>query len=231
MIIGTIKSLWRYPVKSLLGENLLNLAFDKRGAIDDRLYAISNPQGKFASGKNTRRFRRIDNLFSLSAKKTPAGVSIEFPSGLILYDGDDRMNAELSSVLGQQLSLTREAQIPHFDDGAVHVLLSGTLSNLSEQLPNASIDERRFRPNIVIESSLSDDDLIGKRLKIGDVTLEVTHKSKRCRMITLDQSEILNRPEILKVVSHTHNLLFGTYASVKGAGTITVGESVELLSK
>src|SRR5437763_17061121 len=65
--IGRIAGLWRYPVKSMRGEEMPVLQFDGRGAIADRGFAIRDADGKFGSGKNTRRFRRIDGLFGFGA--------------------------------------------------------------------------------------------------------------------------------------------------------------------
>jgi uncharacterized protein len=60
-ILGSIERLWRYPVKSMLGEQCDTLAINHRGVEGDRLFAIQNLQGKFGSGKNTRRFRHKES--------------------------------------------------------------------------------------------------------------------------------------------------------------------------
>ena len=62
--------LWRYPVKSMLGEEYEYLDIDERGAKGDRLFAVRDVDGKFGSGKTTRRFRKIDGLFGFSAATT-----------------------------------------------------------------------------------------------------------------------------------------------------------------
>ena len=64
---ATVAALWRYPVKSMLGERCQSLALTARGVEGDRLYAIRDADGKFGSGKSTRRFRRIDGLFAFHA--------------------------------------------------------------------------------------------------------------------------------------------------------------------
>ena len=81
MEIGKIGSLWRYPVKSILGEELPILFVDARGVSGDRMYAISTSEGKFGSGKDTRRFRRIDGLFSMESKTVGVEVLLKFPDG------------------------------------------------------------------------------------------------------------------------------------------------------
>ena len=231
MEFGKVESLWRYPVKSLIGEKLESLDIDIRGVSGDREYAVSNSDGKFGSGKDTRRFRRIDGLFSMSAESSVNGVSIKFPDGIVLTDKDPSINSKLSVTLGQSVTLTKEAEIPHFDDGAVHILTTSSLFSLRDLLPNSGIDSRRFRPNIVIDSLYFDQDLVGKTIRIGETVLEVTHKTERCRMITIDQPALESRPEILKSVSRHFGLDFGVYAKVLSTGTLSVGEKVEIVSK
>ncbi|MCU5780876.1 putative Fe-S protein [Alcanivorax balearicus MACL04] len=55
--MGTVSELWRYPVKSMLGERCEALRMEERGVEGDRLFAVRDTKGKFGSGKSTRRFR------------------------------------------------------------------------------------------------------------------------------------------------------------------------------
>ena len=82
--VGEIDKLWRYPVKSLLGESRTELSIDRRGVVGDRWFAIRDSNGKFGSGKNTRRFRKIDRLFELQAQYKDDVLSITFPDGLVI---------------------------------------------------------------------------------------------------------------------------------------------------
>ena len=231
MELGKVESLWRYPVKSLMGEKLKCLDIDERGVCGDRKYAVSNSEGKLGSGKNTRRFIRIDGLFYMSAASSGKGVAIKFPDGVVLTDKDSSMNSKLSESLGQSVKLTKEAEISHFDDGAIHILTTSSLSSLKELLPNSGINSRRFRPNIVIDSQYLDQELVGKTIKIGEAVLEITHKTERCRMITIAQPGLESRPKILKSVSQRFDLDFGVYAKVLKGGGVSVGEKVEIVSK
>jgi hypothetical protein len=52
----SVLELWRYPVKSLLGEPLEEVEVDERGFVGDRLFAVVDSNGKIGSGKTTRRF-------------------------------------------------------------------------------------------------------------------------------------------------------------------------------
>lgn len=228
MKIGKVESLWRYPVKSILGETVPSLVVDLRGVSGDRIYAISNAEGKFASGKDTRRFRRVDGLFSLHAKTIGAEVLLRFPDGTELPTHSAQINNKLTQCLGQRVTLRREAEIPHFDDGPIHIVTTASLRLLSDLLPDSGVDPRRFRPNIVIDSNYLDNDLIGKKIQCGGCTLEVTHNTERCRMITLEQADMENRPQILKSVSKNFGLNFGVYARVITGGSLSAGGAVEI---
>lgn len=50
---GTITQLWRYPVKSMLGERCAHVDIDERGVQGDRRFAVRTSEGKFGSGKTT----------------------------------------------------------------------------------------------------------------------------------------------------------------------------------
>ncbi len=226
-----IKSLWRYPVKSFLGESLQELSLDLRGVIGDRAYAVTNTNGKFGSGKTTRRFVRINNLLSLSANTLNGNLSVIFPDGDSEKIDSNTLNSRLSEYLGQEVTLDKEKEISHFDDGAIHILTSSSLSQLKKLAPNSLVDERRFRANIVIETpeGITDEYLIGKTLQIGKAKLKIIKKTERCRMASQEQPGLDKDKEILKVISKYMGLNFGLYAKVLNPETIMVGQTVEIL--
>ena len=59
-VLGSVLSLWRYPVKSMMGEELNAAAFTERGLAGDRVYALVDPtNGKVASAKNPRKWAKL----------------------------------------------------------------------------------------------------------------------------------------------------------------------------
>ncbi|MEV3970271.1 MOSC N-terminal beta barrel domain-containing protein [Streptomyces sp. NPDC050698] len=72
-----MERIWRYPIKSIGGEVLDEAAVDARGLDGDRLYAVWDAEGKFGSGKNTRRFRRVPGL----SGSRPRGFDLALRSG------------------------------------------------------------------------------------------------------------------------------------------------------
>ena len=57
---GRVVSIWRYPVKSMLGEELNSSYVTDRGLAGDRAYAVVDQKtGKVASAKNPRKWGKL----------------------------------------------------------------------------------------------------------------------------------------------------------------------------
>ena len=58
--LGSVVSLWRYPVKSMMGEELNATEVTERGLLGDRAYAlVDRADGKAATAKNPRKWPRL----------------------------------------------------------------------------------------------------------------------------------------------------------------------------
>src|SRR5213075_565243 len=58
--VGSVVSLWRYPVKSMMGEELNATEVTKGGVAGDRAYAlVDGSDGKVASAKNPRKWPQL----------------------------------------------------------------------------------------------------------------------------------------------------------------------------
>jgi uncharacterized protein YcbX len=232
-LIGTVKSLWRYPVKSMIGEPCRSLFFEERGVTGDRLFAVRNDHGKFGSGKNTRRFVKIDGLFKFQAVYNGDVPVITFPDGRSVRGNDPCIHSELTEALNQPVTLAKEEFIPHFDSSPVHLITTSSLGWLRAKLPGSVIDERRFRPNVVVETAdagLAELNWLGKTLRIGQgVMLEITCPTERCLMTGLAQSAIPEDKNIFACIGRESDLNFGVYAKVITRGEVNCGERVELI--
>ena len=229
-MVGSVSSLWRYPVKSMLGEACAELAIEPRGVAGDRLYALVDADGKLGSGKDTRRIRRIDGLFSLRARYVGGVPEVEFPDGSRLLAGDARMDPALSDTLGVSVALAREQAVSHFDSSPVHLLGTRALAWLRSRLPASKLDERRFRPNLVLDTEEDEQSWLGRVLRIGEVRLRVDAPTERCRMTTLAQDDLPSDPQVLRRLGQEAQLQFGVYAQVLAPGTVRVGDRVLLES-
>src|SRR4051812_11074661 len=92
----TVVSLWRYPVKSMMGEELNAADVSERGVLGDRAYALMDPSdGKVASAKNPRKWPSLFEFRASFVHPPSPGqalppVRITLPNGtLITSDRDD----------------------------------------------------------------------------------------------------------------------------------------------
>jgi hypothetical protein len=114
--IGSVVSMWRYPVKSMMGEQLAEACFTERGMLGDRNYALVDKEsGKVVSAKNPRKWHSI---FGFSAayvtppqKGAPiAPVSIQLPDGTTIRSDSPSVNAIIGKVLEREVWL--ECEVP-----------------------------------------------------------------------------------------------------------------------
>ena len=62
-----IAEIRRYPVKAMAGESLDSVLVEGRGLVGDRRFAVLDDDGRMATGKDSRRFRRRDAIFDFRA--------------------------------------------------------------------------------------------------------------------------------------------------------------------
>ncbi|HET7567215.1 MAG TPA: MOSC domain-containing protein [Gaiellaceae bacterium] len=222
---GRVAALWRYPVKSLAGERLDELDLDARGVVADRLWGLVRADGKIASGKHTRRFRRVDGLLRHAARLGPDGEPVlELADGRVLAPND----ALAEELAGPGWRFAREAAISHFDIGAVHLVTTGSLASL-EAFAGEPVEQERLRPNLVLDAGdVREEAWAGRRLVVGGVELEVTVPAQRCVMVGHAQRDLPKRRLLLKRIAEWNGVCAGMYASVVRSGRVRVGDAVEL---
>lgn len=234
MNVGTVRELWRYPVKSMRGERCERLWLDQRGVIGDRLYAVRDDEaGKFGSGKTTRRFRRIDGLLRFNAVYDGDVPLLTFADGTTLRGNDPAIHAALSAHLGMPVTLSREAEISHFDAGPLHLLTTASMRTTGGSLSEGALDGRRFRPNILVETEahgFPEDAWQGQDIAVGtEARLRVVGRTERCVMVGLAQDELPDDSRILRAVVRVNAACLGVYAKVLTPGAIRIGDRIRLL--
>ena len=108
-MLGTVAALRRYPVKSMLGEDVDAGDVTFTGLTGDRqLAVVSRATGKIASAKFPRLWRDLLTL-SAAAADDPAAdgaVRITLPEGKIVWSSDAGVDAILSGLLDEPVTLT-----------------------------------------------------------------------------------------------------------------------------
>ena len=107
MTSGAISALWRYPVKSMRGEELNAVTVGARGLLGDRAYAIVDREtGKVASAKNPKKWPNLFDCRALFVKPPVAGeeypaVELMLPDGRLTRSDDQVFEHTLSSTIGR----------------------------------------------------------------------------------------------------------------------------------
>ena len=113
--IGKVVSLWRYPVKSMLGEELNSSYITEHGLIGDRVYALIDEEtGKTVSAKNPSKWGKLFDFRSAFIDPPQVvdnipPVRITFPDGTQIFSNQNEMNDALSKVLGREVKLIRNS--------------------------------------------------------------------------------------------------------------------------
>jgi uncharacterized protein YcbX len=109
--IGSVVSLFRYPVKSMAGEQIKSTVITKKGLLGDRSYAlIDSTTNKIISAKNPRKWKNIFKYYAKYIKEptlnTVADVEITFPNKLRVQSTQEDIDQILSAAFDSKIQLT-----------------------------------------------------------------------------------------------------------------------------
>ncbi len=112
---GTIAALWRYPVKSMHGEELDSADVTERGLLGDRAYALVDVEtGKVVSAKNPRKWSNLLDFASRFVEpphrpESMPAARITTPDGATIDTDDPSFDGRFSELLGRPVRLTASA--------------------------------------------------------------------------------------------------------------------------
>lgn len=239
-----VAELWRFPVKSMLGERLEAARVTERGIDGDRAYGVRD-----VASRQILSARRVPLLFGFRARWNGGSVTITLPGETTVLAGDADVDVQLSAALGRDVRLTipdpgvrarvadedgtfRSLEGTFFDAAPIHIVTDATLARLRELLPGSDLDRRRFRANVVLETGAPagfvEDEWIGRRLSVGGAVLHVTKPCSRCVMTTLAQDDLPKDREVLRGAIEHNEQHVGVYAKVVQEGEVAVGDVVEV---
>ena len=107
---GKVATLWRYPVKSMLGEELNAAEVTERGLLGDRAYALlDTAEGKIASAKNPRKWPQLFDFRAAFVESPRPGeplplVRITLPSGRVVTSEHGDLHQTLSRALNREVT-------------------------------------------------------------------------------------------------------------------------------
>ncbi len=222
-----VHSLHRYPVKSLSGQNVPSLVLDDRGGAGDRTWSVRCADGRIASGKRTRRFAAVPGLLDLRAREVDGTVQVGVPDGR-WYDADDPQAARaVTEHVGRPVTLEREHDESHFDDGPVSLLALASVERVCELHGSVPAVER-FRPNVVLGAApaFAEEQWVGRAVHVGEAVVRVDLVSPRCVMVDAPTADLPPARGLLRALGTSRGAELGVIASVLAPGRVRVGDLV-----
>jgi uncharacterized protein YcbX len=138
---------------------------------------------------------------------------------------------DMSEFPPERLRLLRQGNF--FDALPIHLLTRTTLRTLARLAPESVWDERRFRPNVLVEADDPEGypelGWIGRRLRVGSAVIEVVTGCPRCVMVTQPVEDVPQDHRVMRTLVRETKHTAGIYAGVAAEGEMRVGDEVELL--
>lgn len=238
-----VAELWRFPVKSLQGERLETAEIGELGLVGDRQWGLVDLDTGL-----TLTARRVPELLFGSARLLGVDeVTIDLPDGTSTTDA-----STLSAWLGRPVELRRAGSgVQGTYEIAIDFEQEATADWVQWQGPEGTFhdsgrrrvslastatmgdwDRRRFRANVVLDapSPGAEDALVGERVRVGDVELDVTNPIDRCVMTTRPQPGGIERDlDVLRTINRDRATLLGVAGMVLVPGTIRAGDELTVV--
>ena len=211
-----VKEIWRYPVKSMAGETLNAAVITKHGIAGDRVIQVRNAGGRILTARTRPALLRHRAMLAENCD--------------VLVDGrpwnTEEVAREVEQAAGPGTRLIRSDAEDRFDILPLLVTTDGMFTAVG-------YDRRRFRPNLVVGGveGLSERQWEGAHLRIGEVVIGMDDLRGRCIMTTFDPDTGEQDLSVLRRVQKEFDGVLGLNSYVVTPGSISVGDSVELIPR
>ncbi len=229
--VGRVAALFRYPVKSMAGESLDAVEVSWHGLEGDRRWAFVR-DGLPRSGFPWLTMRERSDMghyrpsFADPERPDSSVTIVRTPSGQDL----DVVDPALAAELGDGVRVIKQDR-GVFDTLPLSLITTQTIAAL-EGMAGAELDVRRFRPNLVVETSegepFAEDAWVGSVLRIGGIRMRVDQRDERCVMVNIDPVTTERNPAVLRAIAKQRDACLGVYGSTVEPGRVAVGEPVVL---
>jgi uncharacterized protein len=238
--LGRVIEIWRYPVSSVGGERLDRASVGAHGVEGDRRFALFEAETGLAAAPE-RDVRWRPALFLTASYAGEDMPMLTFPQGEALRVDDRRLSARLSAHFGFDVAIgtygtpdghdkRMPVVSPRYEPAGLHVVTTASVGHLSALSGVGSVEVRRFRPTLLIDSGAADsfleNDWIGREVAVGTVRAQVTDATRRCGMTLVAQPGLSEEPAILRTIMRRNARNLGVYARVLAGGTLAVSDPV-----
>ncbi|WP_284164958.1 MOSC domain-containing protein [Frigidibacter sp. SD6-1] len=248
---ATVAALQRHPLKSHGRETLASVALSAgKGLPWDRHWAVAHEAAKIAEGEwapcqNFSRGSKAPKLMAIEARfdETTGALTLTHPERptirfrpdvadeaarfvdwvMPISPADRALPARLYSVAGRGMTDT--------DYPSVSIISLASNRALGAAM-GTELSPKRWRANIWIEGlePFGEPDLVGRRLRAGDVLLDVVEPIERCLATTANPDTGIRDADTLGALrARFGHQNFGLYARVVQGGTIRAGDQIAVL--
>jgi hypothetical protein len=208
-----IAEIWRYPVKTMAGEQLKKVRVGALGIEGDRLVHVEDVQGRVITSRTHPRF--LGHKGTLDQNGTPLvdGVPWNSPESA----------TKVIEIAGAGARLVRYEGADRFDVLPLLIATDGAIAAFGH-------DRRRLRPNIVIGgvAGMGEREWPGGCLVIGDVRIGVQDLRGRCIMTSYDPDTLVQNKEITRDIYRRFEGKLALNCFVIQGGEIAVGDKVQI---
>jgi uncharacterized protein YcbX len=235
--VGHVEAIFRYPVKSMAGEQIEVANLDWHGFDGDRRLAVRRLDDR--SGMPWLTASKLPDLL-LYAPQCRDGGQGDVLTHVRTPDGEEMpiFGEDLAKEIGCRYGAPVEVmQLRNgiFDEAPISVIASDTVREIG-RVAGRSLDIRRFRPNVVVRLirpvPFQEDEWLGRVLSFGEgdtpPAIAVIMRDERCAMVNLDPDSAITAPEVMKAIVRTNQNCAGIYGAVTSIGRVAVGQNIFL---
>ena len=240
--IGQVEAIYRYPVKSMGGQQLEAANLGWHGLEGDRRFAFRRTRIDDRSGMPWLTASKLPDLLRFTPVRREDGApgDLLLPTHIRTPEGKDLpvFGEELAADVGPRYGAP--VQMMHlrngiFDEASLSVIALDTVNEIA-RLAGRSLDVRRFRPNVVVRllrsAPFQEDEWLGGELAFGKgddaPAITVTMRDERCSMVNFDPDSTSPAPEVMKAIVRANQNHAGIYGAVTRTGRLEVGQTIFL---
>lgn len=229
-VVGRVVGLWRYPVKSMGAEALTQVDVTWHGVAGDRRWAFVRddvPDSGFPWLTLRERGDMSHYLPSFTHPDRPdrSRLSVRTPAGALLDVTDPALARELYPSGARSIKNDRGV----YDTFPLSLITTQTIGQLGHMV-GEPLTVQRFRPNILVEaadrSPFTEDQWVGKTLRVGALRMRMDQRDGRCVVITIDPETTRRNPDVLSVVTRERQGCLGIYGTTVEPGRIALNDAV-----
>ena len=211
-----LSELWRYPVKSMGGEQLTEAVVEADGIPGDRVVHVEDPRGRVVTSRSRPRLLLHHGTLGSDGEPLVDGRRWDAPA----------VARDVEAAAGPGCRLVPDDGPERFDVLPLLVATDGAIDALG-------YDRRRFRPNLLLGGveGFAERSWEGKLLHVGAAIIRIVDLRQRCIMTTFDPDTAAQDTEVLLRIHRELDGLLALNCEVLRPGRVRVGDAATITDR